>query len=317
MSGQRLGSNAIIGDFYLRLEQALATSWAPAVAMAVNSDQESEEYAWLGMAPKMREWVGGRQAKGLRDNGITIRNKTFESTLDIPIDWIRRDKTGQILVRVNDLADRVAAHPMSLLSTLMINGEATDCYDGQYFFDTDHAEGDSGSQSNDITVDISAVPVSNHGSITAPSVGEMAAAIQSGIQQILGFKDDTGEPMNELAREFLIMVPSTMLNVALAATSSAFIDSGDTNSLAAQQFFRTRVIPNVRLNSSWTDRFAIFRTDGSAKPFIHQVEQNVMMDVIGEGSEHAFKHNAYQYGVKTIENVGYGFWQMATLVTLV
>lgn len=317
MSGQRLGSNAIIGDFYLRLEQALATSWSPAIAMEINSDQESEEYAWLGMAPAMREWVGGRQAKGLRDNGITIRNKTFESTLDIPIDWLRRDKTGQIMVRVNDMADRVAAHPMSLLSTLMIAGAATPCYDGEYFFDTDHAEGSSGSQSNDITVDISAVPVGNHGSVTAPSVGEMAASIQNGIQQLLGIKDDVGEPMNELAREFLIMVPSTLLNVALAATSSAFIDNGDTNSLAAQQFFRTRVVPNVRLNASWSDRFAIFRTDGSAKPFIHQVEENVRMAVLDEGSEHAFKNRSLQYGVSKIENVGFGFWQMACLVTMV
>lgn len=316
MSGQRLGSRAIIGSFYMRLEQAVADSWAQSVALRVDSDQESEEYAWLGMAPKMREWIGGRQAKGLRDNGLTIKNKTFEATLGIPVDWIRRDKSGQVMARVNDLADRTAAHPMSLLSQLMIDGEATACYDGQYFFDTDHSEGDSGSQSNDISVDISALSVTNHGSVTVPSVGEFAGALQLGVQQIIGLKDDTGEPMNENAREFVVMVPSTMMNVALAATSLPFIDRGDANIVAAQSAYRLRVVPNVRLNASWTDRFAIFRADGSVKPFIHQVEEDVSVSALAEGSEHEFKNNEHQYGVKKIENVGYGFWQMACLVTM-
>lgn len=318
MNGDKgLGSRAIIGDFYLRLEQATAMSWAPALAMFIDSDQESEEYKWLGMAPAMREWIGGRQAKGLRDNGITIRNKTFESSLGVPLDWLRRDKTGQILVRMNDLADRVAAHPMKLLSQLILDGEAGVCYDGQFFFDTDHAEGASGTQDNDITVDISELPVTNHGTTAAPSVGEMAHAIQRGVQQIVGFKDDQGEPMNENAGEFLAMVPSTLYNAATSAVTLPFVDRGDANPVANQTDFRIRVVPNVRLNASWTAKFALFRTDGSAKPFIHQVEEGLTINVLDEMSEHAFKNNEVQIGTKKIENVGYGFWQMATLVTLI
>lgn len=182
MSGQRLGSRAIIGNFYARLEQATAMGWGPRVAMHIDSDQASEDYAWLGMAPKMREWIGGRHAKGLRDNGFSIRNKTFEATLGIPVDWIRRDKTGQIAVRINELADRVAAHPASLLSTLIIDGESTVCYDGSYFFHTAHTEGDSGAQDNDLSIDISALPCTNHGIATAPSVGEMSLSIQAAVQ---------------------------------------------------------------------------------------------------------------------------------------
>ena len=56
-----------------------------------------------------------------------------------------------------------------------INGEATVCYDGQYFFDTDHVEGDSGTQSNDLSVDISALACSVHGTTTAPSVEDLAS----------------------------------------------------------------------------------------------------------------------------------------------
>src|ERR1051325_2608810 len=77
---------------------------------------------------------------------LTIVNKTWESTIRIDADEQRRDKTGQIMVRVNELARRVATHPNKLLSTLISSGASSACYDGQYFFDTDHSEGDSGTQ---------------------------------------------------------------------------------------------------------------------------------------------------------------------------
>jgi phage major head subunit gpT-like protein len=112
-----LSSRAIIGRFYMQLEQALGLNWWPRIAMQFSSDQASEEYKWLGMAPAMREWIGARMAKGLRDNGLTITNKTYESTLPIDVDEQRRDKTGQIQVRIDDLARRVAAHPVKLLHT--------------------------------------------------------------------------------------------------------------------------------------------------------------------------------------------------------
>jgi hypothetical protein len=155
------------------------------------------------MAPAMREWVGGRQAKGFRENGITIVNKRYEATLEVLLDEMRRDKTGQVMVRVAELAQRTNAHWAKLLSTLLIAGESAVCYDGQFFFDTDHAEGDSGAQDNDLSVDIAVT--------SAPTAGEMEGAILRLTQQILGFKDDQGEPMNEEARSFLVMVPVNMM----------------------------------------------------------------------------------------------------------
>ena len=199
MSAASLSSRAIIGEFYNTLEQNTGALWVPGTSMLVQSNQESETYKWLGMAPAMREWVGGRLAKGFRDNGITITNKTFEATLEVLLDELRRDKTGQVMVRVRELAERTNAHWAKLLSTLIIAGEAATCYDGQYFFDTDHAEGDSGTQSNDISY--------NAGTTTAPTASEMESAILENVQKLLSFKDDQGEPMNEEARSFLVMVP--------------------------------------------------------------------------------------------------------------
>lgn len=309
-----LSSRAIIGTFYNRLEVATAASWIDGISMEFTSDQESETYKWLGMSPAMREWIGGRQAKGLRENGITIVNKPFEATLEIPVDWMRRDKTGQIQVRVNEMADRAVTHWQSLLSALIAAGESSICYDGQYFFDTDHSDGDSGSQSNDITVDISAVPAVLHGTPTNPSPEEIRAMVFAGVTQMLGFKDDQAEPMNEMARRFLVMVPTAWFTNAAAGLKNPIV-GGDTNTVMSLDGYTFDVAVNPRL--TWTDKLSVFRTDAQTAPFIRQSETGVEVDAIAEGSELEFEHRVHHYGIYSSRNVGFGYWQQGCLVQAV
>lgn len=323
MGAYKLGSRAIIGTFYNQLEQDMGLSWVNKLAMLFNSNQESETYAWLGMAPAMREWVGGRHAKGFNQNEYTIKNKKYEATLEVLVDELRRDKTGQILLRVREMATRYGSHWAKLLTALMVAGLAAggECYDGQYFFDSDHAEGSSGSQSNLVSVDISALPTGDttgsHGSITAPSIGEMALCIQQAIARILSFKDDQGEPMNELAREFLVMTPTTLFNAALGACSVPYMAQGMNNPLVAGGGYSVTPVANARLDAaSWTATFAVFRTDGLTRPFIMQEELPLQIDAIAEGSELEFNEDKHHYGIKAVRNVGYGYWQHAAHVTM-
>ncbi|AET73294.1 major head subunit [Emiliania huxleyi virus PS401] len=307
-----LSSRAIIGRFFRALEEAQAASWVNAVSMYFGSDQEAETYKWLGQAPVMREWIGGRHAKGFRENGITIENKHFEATLEVPVSWMRRDKTGQIQVRIDDMARRAVNHWGSLLSPLINNGETGICYDGQYFFDTDHAEGDSGTQSNDLTVDISTVPAAVRGTPTAPSAEEVREMVLSGVQQIIGFKDDQGEPMNEMAREFLVQVPTGYFRAAAAALNNPIMGGGDTNIMTNLDGFNFSLAVNPRL--TWTDKLAVFRTDGPAAPFIQQEEEGVKVASVAEGSELEFNEDKHHHGISAWRNVGYGYWQDACLV---
>jgi phage major head subunit gpT-like protein len=316
MGAETLSSRAIIGRFYRTLEQDVGAAWIEGTSMLFDSNQPSEEYKWLGQVPAMREWIGGRQAKGFLENGITIANKHYEATLEFLLRELRRDKTNQINVRIDEFAQRTNSHWGSLLSTLIINGESTACYDGQFFFDTDHSEGDSGSQSNDLSVDISALPCAVHGSTTAPSLEEMAAAILQAVQTILGFKDDRGQPMNEMARKFTVMVPVPLFNIAVGAVHLPFFGTGISNLIPnAKNKFEIEVEMNARL--TWTDKFSVFRTDGSAKPLIRQQETPVQLKAKAEGSEFEFDNDAWQFGVDTWRNVGYGFWQHACLVTMI
>jgi phage major head subunit gpT-like protein len=311
-----LSSRAIMGMYFARMEANPGMSWVNGLANMFNSDQASETYAFLGQSPAMREWIAGRQAKGFRQDALVIVNKHYEATIEVQKKDLRRDKTGQIEARIQEFSDRSQTHWASLLSTLLINGATTVCYDGQYYFDTDHSEGSSGTQSNKITVDISTLPTAVHGVITAPSVEEMQQAILAGIAQILSFKDDRGEPMNENARAFTVMVPVSLYLTAIAATSAL-------TTAALQQNLNPNLIANLQVNVemnprlTWTDTFSVHRTDSPIKGFIRQTEQDVELKAKAEGSEFEFDNDAWQFGIDAWRGVGYGYWQRACQVTMV
>lgn len=316
MDQSLLSSRAIAGMYFARLEAASGLAWVGALANMFNSDQAGETYGFLGQAPTMREWIGGRNAKGLRANQWPIANKHYESTIEVELKDVRRDKTGQIEARIQEFADRAQSHWASLMSSLLLAGDTTPCYDGQYYFDTDHVEGKSGTQSNKITVDISALPAAVHGVVTAPSVEEFQQAMLAGIAQILSFKDDQGEPMNENARAFTVMVPIGLYLTATAAvtaiTTAAMQQNLNPNLIAG---LKIDVELNTRL--TWTDTFSVHRTDSPIKGFICQSEKDVGLKVKGEGSEFEFDNDAWQFGIDAWRNVGYGYWQRSCRVTMI
>jgi phage major head subunit gpT-like protein len=315
MDQQLLSSRAIMGMYFARLETDPGTGMIDEIANLFNSDQAGETYAFLGQSPAMREWLGKRLAKGFTGQGVTILNKHYEATIEVQKKDARRDKTPQIQARIQEFADRGQTHWASLISTLLMNGASTLCYDGQYFFDTDHVEGDSGVQSNSISVTLSAQPAQVHGTAANPSVEEFQRAMLAGIAQILSFKDDRGEPMNENARSFAVVVPVSLFLVATAAVSSlataALQNNLNPNLLAG-------ISISVRMNArlTWTTQFAIFRTDSPIKAFIRQTEQDIEFKAKAEGSEFEFDNDAWQFGIDAWRGVGYGYWQRACLVTM-
>lgn len=319
MDQQLLSSRDIIGRYYRALEQDVGGAWLDAVSNMFGSDQASETYNFLGQSPVMRKWIGARNAKSFGGDGITIVNDHYEATLEIAVKDARRDKTGQINARVGEFAQRGNAHWASLISTLIVNGESALCYDGQYFFDTDHSEGDSGSQSNDLTVDITGLPVATHGpAATAPSVEEMQQAILASIVKMIGFVDDQGEPMNENANNFLVMVPHGLMAAGMSAVSKLVPSNLDVNmDPNLLKDFNVKVVPNVRLTmAGWTTKFATFRTDSSVKALIRQTETEIEMKAKAEGSEFEFDNDAWQFGIDGWRGCGYGYWQHACLTTL-
>jgi len=310
--GAQYSSRAIIGRFYERLGVTQPPPWVGRLAYRIDSNQASEDYKFLGMSPVMREWVGGRAAKGFRSNGINVANRVFEATVEIDMDDIRRDKTGQFLARIDELPGQAQRHRARLLTDLIIAGESTTCYDGQFFFDTDHSEGDSGVQSNDLVFDIS--DNSTTGTATAPGADTIQGAVLQAVQAIMGFKDDNGEPLNEGATSFEVHIPVAYMGQAAKALTMPLIGGGDSNVLVNNPNFSLELVVNPRL--TWTTKLAVFTSAGTTKPFIEQVEQDPTLDAIAEGSELEIRERKHLYTVTRIGNVAYGMWQKSCLVTL-
>lgn len=309
-----LSSNDVIGMMIQAYEGKVGATITSAICMKTVSDKDSETYKWLGSSPSMREWIGSRLAAGLAENSFTIKNKDFESTLEVSTKDLRRDKKGNLKVRLEEMALNAAEHSDELLADLINGGAAGVCYDGQYFYDTDHSEGDSGAQCNKISVDISALATQVHGSVSAPAVEEMALAVLQGIQQLYSLKDDKGKPRNGSAKQFLLHVPVGYMAVAMAAVSDKFTASGNVNPLASMNNFSVTVQVDQRLTGS--DKFFIHIVDHPLKPFIFQEEQPIQYKAIAEGSELEFNNKVHHYGYDACHNVGYGMWHKSIQVTL-
>lgn len=307
MSVNQLTSRGILADLTQALSQddgAIVTS----LARKFMSDQGSETYAWLGQTPAMREWLGGRSAKDLREFSFAIANKEFEASIEVTVPELRRMKSDAIQMRIRDLAARVNAYPYKLITNLIIAGESTACYDGQYFFDTDHSEHDSGTQDNDLTYAAATG--------TTPTVDEMRGAILQSAKQMLGFKDDRGEPINENVSQFGVMVPLVYWPQAVEAVNLASVATGGQNLLQNMPNAKFTVIPNLRLDAGgWTTKFATFAMDGEVKPFILQEELPLHIGAEAEGSPLEFNENKHRYGVDWAGNVGYWEWRKATITT--
>lgn len=108
------------------------------IATTVPSSTKENRYGWLGKMPNMREWIGARVINGISEYDYSIRNKSFEMTIGVDRDDIDDDNIGVYDPMFVEMGESTAAHPDQLVWNLLAAGFATECYDGQYFFDTDH-----------------------------------------------------------------------------------------------------------------------------------------------------------------------------------
>lgn len=108
------------------------------VATVVPSTTKSNTYGWLGSMPGFREWIGDRVFNSIKEHGYSITNKTWEDSVAVNRDDIEDDNLGIYKPMVQTLAQEGAEFPDELVFALLPNGWSTPCYDGQYFFDTDH-----------------------------------------------------------------------------------------------------------------------------------------------------------------------------------
>lgn len=109
------------------------------IATEVNSTNESTDFGWLGEAPDMRQWLGAKIVKRLAAHSYSIVNDNWELTVGVDKHRLQDDNFGIYSTFTNAIA-RSAGHWVGkdLVFQALQDGISTNCYDGQFFFDTDH-----------------------------------------------------------------------------------------------------------------------------------------------------------------------------------
>ncbi len=283
-------------EFANRFESA--PTYFQDISTRVVSTTHTEIYRWLGTVPQMREWGTGRVARGLRPESYSIENLKYEATLEVDRDELADDQTGQIRVRIGELAERAATHKDFLTAQLLESGDQAgfNSYDGVTFFGNAHVSGGSGAQSNSIPASAS-VP-------SRPNALEFRDSLAAGITQMMSLKDDQGQPMAIAADGLFCVVPPTMYFSALEAVNSTVTSSADNVLLGAAQVI---AFPWLTDQESWY----LLKNNGVIRPFIFQDREPIEFNALSEDSDDAFKREKLLFGVRARYRMAYGYWQFA------
>lgn len=262
----------------------------------VVSTGNKETYSMLSSTPMMRKWRDERMPQELKEFGFEILNDRYEASVSITEEAIEDDQTGQIMLAIREMANEARRYPGQLAIETLIAGTAAKCYDGQYFFDTDHSEGSSGTQSNDLTNEL-----------TSDTLGAVRTAM-------LRFKDDKGRPM-KIKGDTLIVPPElekTALELVGAPEIARYVASG-TDGMPTINIHRGlyTVIadPGITDADSWY--FAC--CNRPTKPLIYQTRRAPRFATIGgtsNVSDDWFMTGTIKMGVDSRFAIGYGNWRL-------
>lgn len=264
-----------------------------ATAMEVQSDAAGEDYAWLSRFPKMKKWLGSKAVKNIAAKKYYVANEDWETTIAVKRNDIKDDRLGIYRTQAMQ-AGESAAELHDVIVDGLKNGAFTQlCYDGQYYYDTDHPVGDS-SVSNKLTVALSAATQA----AAAASYGAARTAIMS-------FKDEEGMPLR--------LIPDTLeVPPALEATARLLLESDKLADDTPNPYKGTaKVLVNPGLTSA-TAWFLHVTSKQSVKPFIVQMRErpNFVQQTSSENDD-VFDKGEYKFGAEARATGLYGYWQLS------
>ncbi|MDZ7831635.1 MAG: Mu-like prophage major head subunit gpT family protein [Desulfobacterales bacterium] len=262
------------------------------VAMRVPSTSATNNYDWIDRFPKMIEWVGDKVVKALKAHEYTIKNKDFEATVGVLRNDIEDDQLGIYGPMAQDAGFSAKQWPDELIADLLNGAFAAECFDGQYFYDTDH--------------EVAGASVSNKGT-AALSAATLSAAQNSygaGRAAIMNFTDDESRPLN-LVPDLLEVPPALEATAKLICHGDFLVDGSSNPYKGTAEVF---VNPRITDSSNWF----LHVTSRPVKPFIFQERKApVFVSQTNENNDDVFNKALFKYGAEARGNAGYGLWQLS------
>ena len=246
------------------------------IASEVNTKSHTVDYAWLGELPAMREWIDARVFKNLKDYVYTLSKKDWEATISVKRDDFIFDNLGIVKIKIKQLIHSITNHYNKMVFSLIpLNGI---CFDGQPFFGT-HTLG-----------------TTEYTNITDAPLSE--DALFAAIAFMQGINDAEGETLG--IEPSLLCIAPDLLKTAKTILGSKVIDGSDN---VALNLVKLKVVRQMAAGS-----WCLLDTKQPLKPFILQITKEGKIE---EDASDMFKTKTVHYGVDTMDNAGYGFWQMA------
>lgn len=271
--------------------QAAPSQWNQ-TAMLVPSGSSQNDYNWLSSFPRMRKWIGEKAIKSLAAFKYSIVNDDWEATVEVNRNHIEDDQLGIYVPQAQMAGFSARQLPDEIVSDLKNNAFASLCYDGQFFYDTDHPVAGA-SVSNKLTVALSAATTA----AAAASYGAARVAIMS-------FKDDEGRPLNLIPD--VLEVPPALEATAMMLMNSDKLADDSPNPYKGM----ATVLVNPRLTSSTA--WFLHVTNMPVKPFIYQERKApVFVEQTDPQADDVFNRALFKFGAEARAAGGYAFWQMS------
>jgi phage major head subunit gpT-like protein len=108
------------------------------VASQVPSTTAKNVYPWMSKLPAFQLWTGDNKVSNVKSRDYTLINKTYRMGFDISKDDLVDDTIGLFGDVVADAGRSRAEFPDQNVFATLEAGTANVCWDGQFFYDTDH-----------------------------------------------------------------------------------------------------------------------------------------------------------------------------------
>ncbi|HAR97940.1 MAG TPA: head protein [Syntrophus sp. (in: bacteria)] len=261
-------------------------------AMLVPSGSGQNDYTWLSNFPKMRKWIGDKVIKALEAFKYTVVNDDWEATVEVDRNDIEDDNLGIYAPQAQMAGYSARQLPDEIVADLKNNAFANTCYDGQYFYDTDHS--------------VAGASVSNKGTAALSAATAAAATASYGAARtaIMSVKDDEGRPLG-LVPDVLEVPP------ALEITGKRLVEMDRLTDDSPNPYKGTaRLVVNPRLTS--TTAWFLHCTSMPVKPFVYQERKAPnFVEQTDAQNDNVFMRKKFRFGAEARAAGGYAFWQMS------
>ena len=263
----------------------------------MSANNGSRIYGWLGSVPGVREWLGTKSYKQMKEYNYVVRNKEWYNALTMKKKELRRSGLIDIPMMLEGMVKEHANHKLELIIGALIDGTSNTAFDNIAFFS-----------------DASGVRVNDN---LLAGAGTSLANLKTGIiaarVAMASFVNDNGQLMR--------VVPNTIVCPLALETSFREIKESTVEATVATRTgvanvvggYIDNIIADPLLDADDANDWYYLATSATLKPVVIQTE------AMNEGDEFETvldetkwaSDGILGYSVESASNVGYGLPALA------